>query len=79
MTIGGSAKPMSGYNPDVINEEKRRYGIPHNYQERGMVAKKPPKRTPRIPYGTIQRRRIGVTNDEHPAYHAGQLTKEEAR
>ena len=35
VTIGGLEKPMSGYNPDVINEEKRRYGIPHNYPQKG--------------------------------------------
>ena len=39
VTIGGTAKPMSGYNPDVINEEKRRYGIPHNYQKKGNGGK----------------------------------------
>ena len=39
VTIGGSEKPMSGYNPDVINEEKRRYGIPHNYPQKGNGGK----------------------------------------
>ena len=39
VTIGGSEKPMSEYNPDVINEEKRRYGIPHNYPQKGNGGK----------------------------------------
>ena len=39
VTIGGSEMPMSGYNPDVINEEKRRYGIPHNYPKKGNGGK----------------------------------------
>ena len=30
---------MSGYNPDVINEGKRRYGIPHNYPKKGNGGK----------------------------------------
>lgn len=78
-TIGGSEKPMSGYNPDVINEEKRRMVYRITTKKRGTVANMPPNRTTGILCRTIQRWRIGVTNDEHHAYHAGQLTKEETR
>ena len=44
---------MSGYNPDVINEEKRRYGIPHNYPQKGNGGKDPPNRTTGILCRTI--------------------------
>ena len=44
---------MSGYNPDVINEGKRRYGIPHNYPKRGTVANMLPNRTTGILCRTI--------------------------